>query len=208
VVAEDVARPVGVTRSVLIVDDDPDARAYLEDVFLLEGFEVTALGDPCVVIDRIRDQRFDVVVLDLMMPKLDGLELLAQIRAFDGDLPVIMVTGYPSLETVSASILLGVSAYLAHPITPHELRSAIARIANKHGFLRRSDDELHAAIGLRIRSSREALGLTLDQLACRTRLSASLLSQIERGETSAAVSSLVRIATALDVRLATLFEGY
>jgi CheY-like chemotaxis protein/DNA-binding XRE family transcriptional regulator len=193
---------------VLIVDDEWDVREYLGDVLRLEGLEVTKLGDPCVVIDRIRDQRFDLIVLDLMMPKLDGLDLLAQIRAFDGDLPVIMVTGYPSLETVSASILLGVSAYLAHPITPHELRSAVARIANKHGFLRRSDDELHAAIGRRIRSCREALGLTLDELACRTRLSASLLSQIERGETSAALSSLFQVATALGVRLATLFDGY
>jgi CheY-like chemotaxis protein len=196
-----------VTPSVLIIDDDRDAREYLQDVFRLEGFEVTALSDPTLVIGRLRDQLFHVLVVDLMMPKIDGLELLAQIRAFDQQTPVVMVTGYPSDETMSASIALGISAYLAHPITPAELRGAIARVVTSKSFVLRREEALHAAIGQRIRDARKARGLTLKHLARRTYLSLSLLSQIERAEVSTSISGLFKIATALNLTLTRLCAG-
>ena len=69
--------------SVLVVDDDQDIREYLQDFLSAEGFEVTTLADPTVAVERIRDEVFHLVVLDLMMPKVSGLDLLAQIRAAD-----------------------------------------------------------------------------------------------------------------------------
>jgi DNA-binding NtrC family response regulator len=197
-----------VAPSVLIIDDDADARVYLEDVFRLEGFEVTALSDPAVVIGRIREELFHMLVVDLMMPKIDGIGLLTQIRAFDAEIPVIMVTGYPSVETLSASIALGISAYLAHPIEPSVIRDAIAQIARRPSVARRREQRAHADIGRRIADAREARGLTIERLARLTRLPASLLSQMERGEVSASISALLRIAAALELQLATLFARY
>jgi two-component system OmpR family response regulator len=197
-----------VAPSVLIIDDDADARVYLEDVFRLEGFEVTALSDPAVVIGRIREELFHMLVVDLMMPKIDGIGLLAQIRALDEHIPVIMVTGYPSVETMSASITLGVSAYLAHPIEPSAIRGAIAQIARKPSLAVRHEQRVHTDIGRRIAEARAARGLTAQRLARLTRLPTSLLSQIERGEVSASISALLKIAAVLDVRLATLLAGY
>jgi len=194
--------------SVLVVDDDPDVREYLHDFLAAEGFDVTPLADPTQAVERIRDEVFHLVVLDLMMPKLSGLDLLAQIRAVDDDIAVIILTGYPSLETASASIQHDVSAYIHKPFTPAEFRDVIARIAKKKGLVLRREDELHAAIGRQIRDLRKARGLTLKQMARRTSLSVSLLSQIERAESSASVSSLFKVATALDVRLTDLFGGY
>src|SRR6478736_1688452 len=90
--------------SVLVIDDDPDILEYLQDFLGAEGFDVTTLDDPSIAVERIRDEVYHLVVLDLMMPKLSGLDLLAQIRAVDDDIAVIILTGYPSLETASASI--------------------------------------------------------------------------------------------------------
>ena len=194
--------------SVLVVDDDQDIREYLQDFLHGEGFEVTTLADPTVAVERIRDEDFHLVVLDLMMPKLSGLDLLAQIRSVDDDIAVIILTGYPSLESASASIQHEVSAYLHKPVTPQEFRDAIARIARRKGLVLRREDELHATIGRQIRDLRKARNLTLKQMARRTNLSVSLLSQIERAESSASVSSLFKVATALDVRLTDLFGGY
>jgi DNA-binding NtrC family response regulator len=194
--------------SVLVVDDDEDVREYLVDFLVAEGFDVTAIGNPQVAVERIRDEVFHLVVLDLMMPKLSGLDLLAQIRAVDDDIAVIILTGHPSLESASASIAHDVSAYIHKPVTPAEFRDAIARIAKKKGLVLRREDELHAAIGRQLRDLRKARGLTLKQMARRTNLSVSLLSQIERAESSASVSSLFKVATALDVRLTDLFGGY
>jgi DNA-binding NtrC family response regulator len=194
--------------SVLVVDDDPDILEYLQDFLGAEGFEVTTLADPSLAVERIRDEVFHLVVLDLMMPKVSGLDLLAQIRAVDDDIAVIILTGHPSLDTATASIQHEVSAYIHKPFTPAEFREVIARIAKKKGLVLRREDELHAAIGRQIRDLRKARGLTLKQMARRTNLSVSLLSQIERAESSASVSSLFKVATALDVRLTDLFGGY
>lgn len=194
--------------SVLVVDDDEDIREYLTDFLTAEGFEVETLANPLQAVERVRDGMFHLVVLDLMMPMLSGLDLLAQIRAVDHDIAVIILTGYPSLETASASIAHDVSAYIHKPFTPDEFREAIARIAKKKGLVLRREDELHAAIGRQIRDLRKLRGLTLRQMARRTNLSVSLLSQIERAESSASVSSLFKVATALDVRLTDLFGGY
>ncbi len=194
--------------SVLVVDDDQDIREYLQDFLQAEGFEVTTLEDPSLAVERIRDEVFHLVVLDLMMPKISGIDLLAQIRSVDDDIAVIILTGYPSLETASASIQHEVSAYINKPFTPAEFRDVIARIAKKKGLVLRREDELHAAIGRQIRDLRKARSLTLKQMARRTNLSVSLLSQIERAESSASVSSLFKVATALDVRLTELFGGY
>src|SRR5215213_8860873 len=98
--------------SVLVVDDDPDILEYLVDFLSAEGFEVTPLEDPTLAVERIRDEVFHLVVLDLMMPKVSGLDLLAQIRSVDDDIAVIILTGYPTLETASASIQHDVSAYI------------------------------------------------------------------------------------------------
>src|SRR5690349_16541085 len=194
--------------SVLVVDDDPDILEYLQDFLSAEGFEVTTLGDPTVAVERIRDEVFHLVVLDLMMPKLSGLDLLAQIRAVDDDIAVIILTGYPSLDTATASIQHEVSAYIHKPFTPAEFRDVIARIAKKKGLVLRREDELHAAIGRQIRGLRKKRQRTVKQTARQTNLSVSLHSQIERAESSASVSSLFKVATALDVRLADLFAGY
>ncbi|HEY5923867.1 MAG TPA: response regulator [Kofleriaceae bacterium] len=194
--------------SVLVIDDDPDILEYLQDFLGAEGFEVTALADPSLAVERIRDDVFHLVVLDLMMPKVSGLDLLAQIRAVDDDIAVIILTGHPSLDTATASIQHEVSAYIHKPFTPADFRDVIARIAKKKGLVLRREDELHAAIGRQIRDLRKARGLTLKQMARRTNLSVSLLSQIERAESSASVSSLFKVATALDVRLTDLFAGY
>jgi DNA-binding NtrC family response regulator len=194
--------------SVLVIDDDPDILEYLQDFLNAEGFDVTTLADPSVAVERVRDEVFHLVVLDLMMPKVSGLDLLAQIRAVDDDIAVIILTGYPSLDTATASINHEVSAYIHKPLIAAEFREVIARIAKKKGLVLRREDELHAAIGRQIRDLRKARGLTLKQMARRTNLSVSLLSQIERAESSASVSSLFKVATALDVRLTDLFAGY
>ncbi|HEY1547409.1 MAG TPA: response regulator [Kofleriaceae bacterium] len=194
--------------SVLVIDDDPDILEYLQDFLTAEGFDVTTLSEPTVAVERVRDEVFHLVVLDLMMPKISGLDLLAQIRAVDDDIAVIILTGYPTLDTATASIQHEVSAYIHKPFTPAEFRDVIARIAKKKGLVLRREDELHAAIGRQIRDLRKARGLTLKQMARRTNLSVSLLSQIERAESSASVSSLFKVATALDVPLTDLFGGY
>ena len=194
--------------SILVVDDDKDVCEYLEDFLSHDGYKVVTISDPTQVVDTLRGDEFHICIVDLMMPKLSGIDLLGQIRKVDNDLAVIILTGYPSLETATASIEHDVSAYIKKPFSVDEFRGVIERIARKKGLVLRKEDELHHTIGRNIRELRKTRGLTLKQMSRRTKLSVSLLSQIERAESSASVSSLFKVATALDVRITELFGDF
>jgi DNA-binding NtrC family response regulator len=194
--------------TILIVDDDKDVCEYLQDFLTADGYSVSIVNDPTQALETLREREFHVAVLDLMMPKLSGIDLLEQIRRVDDDIAVIILTGYPSLETATASIEHEVSAYIRKPFSIDEFRDALARIAKKKGLVLRREDELHLTIGRNIRELRKERGLTLKQMSRRTKLSVSLLSQIERAESSASVSSLFKVATALDVKITELFGQF
>ena len=194
--------------SILVIDDDRDICEYLQDFFTSEGYSVKVVNDSTVALEELKQGDYHVAVLDLMMPKLSGIDLLEQIRQVDDDIAVIILTGFPSLETATSSIGYDVSAYIQKPFSIDEFRDTLGRIAKKKGLLLRREDELHATIGRTIRELRKARGLTLKQISRRTSLSVSLISQIERAESSASVSSLFKVATALDVSLTDLFGNF
>ena len=194
--------------NIVVVDDDRDVCEYLQDFLTADGYAVTCVNDPTQALDALREREYHVAVLDLMMPKLSGIDLLGQIRRVDDDIAVIILTGYPSLESATASIEHEVSAYIRKPFSIDEFREALSRIAKKKGLVPRREDELHMTIGRNIRELRKSRGLTLKQMSRRTKLSVSLLSQIERAESSASVSSLFKVATALDVKITELFGQF
>ena len=194
--------------SILVVDDDHDVCEYLEDFLTHEGFRVTTLTDSDKTLEALKQDDYHLIILDLMMPKVSGIELLQQIRKIDNDVAVVILTGYPSLETATTSIQHEVSAYITKPFSSDDFRDVIQRVAKKKGLVLRREDELHATIGRNIRQLRKERNLTLKQMARRTKLSVSLLSQIERAESSASVSSLFKVSTALDVKITDLFGDY
>ena len=192
----------------LVIDDDRAICDYMETFLAKDGFEVKTLQDPALAPDEVRVGRYHLVVLDLMMPKMDGLETLEKIRKIDNDVAVVIFTGYPSLETAVRAMKFDAVDYLKKPFDPDEFRAVIDRVMRKKGLLRTPEENLHRTIGSTIRGLRKEKDLTLKQMATRTGLSVSLLSQIERAESSASISSLYKIAVALDSRIQDLFGDY
>ncbi len=190
---------------ILVVDDESDNAELFKALLIKEGYLVTALLDPTKVIATLKEGNFHLVILDMMMPKLSGTEVLEQIRELDDDVAVIVATGFPTVETAVASLKLAASDYVKKPIDPVNFIETVKRVLEKKGITRDPEAELHRTIGRFIREGRTRQNLTLKQLARRTGLSVSLLSQIERAESSASISSLYRIATALRVRMSELF---
>ena len=115
--------------NVLVVDDDTDVCEYLEDFLGSEGYSVRCVNDPANALEALRDDDYHVCVLDLMMPNINGIDVLSKIRQTDDDIAVIILTGYPSLETATSSIEHEVSAYIRKPFSINEFRDAIQRIA-------------------------------------------------------------------------------
>ncbi|MFO0664357.1 MAG: response regulator [Polyangiaceae bacterium] len=193
---------------ILIVDDDKAILEYMQVLLEKDGFLVKTLTDPTLVEEEVKGGGYHLLILDLMMPKMDGIETLKRVRKLDSDIAVVIYTGYPNLETAVASMKLDAVDYLRKPFNVDEFRDVLDRVMRKKGLARTPEEQLHRAIGDTIRQLRKDKDLTLKQMSRRTGLSVSLLSQIERAESSASISSLYKIAIALDARVRDLFGQY
>ncbi len=190
---------------ILVVDDEQDNCDYLKLVLTREGYEVVTTTDPTQTVDILRGSDFHLVILDMMMPQMSGTEVLEQIRKYDTDIAVIVATAYPTVDTAVASLKAQASDYVKKPMEPEQFIAAVRNALQKKGLSQDPEADLHRAIGRVIRDARKTQELTLKQLARRTGLSVSLLSQIERAESSASISSLYKIASALQLRMGELF---
>ena len=193
---------------ILIVDDDKAICDYMQTLLEKDGFTVKTMSDPTLVEDEVRQGEYHVMILDVMMPKLDGIEVLKRVRAVDSDVAVIMFTAHPNLDTAVASMKLDAVDYIKKPFNVDEFREVLARVMKRKGLARTPEEQLHRIIGDTIRTMRKERELTLKQMSRRTGLSISLLSQIERAESSPSISSLYKIAVALDARIQELFGKY
>ena len=112
---------------VLVVDDDPALTRSLARVLRGAGFEVATAESGAAAIEHVRHSTFDVVVSDITMPEMDGIELLRAIRAHDLDLPVLLLTGAPALESAIGAVEYGAFKYLTKPAADDELISNVSR---------------------------------------------------------------------------------
>lgn len=190
---------------ILIVDDDKAICDFMQSLLEKDGFVVKTLSDSTLVEDEVRQGDYHVLILDLMMPKLDGIEVLKKIRTIDSDIAVVIFTAHPNLDSAVASMKLDAVDYIKKPFNVDEFRDVLSRVMKKKGLARTPEEQLHKIIGDTIRTMRKEKELTLKQMSRRTGLSISLLSQIERAESSPSISSLYKIAIALDSKIQDLF---
>jgi DNA-binding NtrC family response regulator len=110
---------------VLVVDDDLIVLASCRRVLEAAGFAVaTAVGMTEAVVALV-EQGFGLIVVDIKMPQLDGLQLIKKVRAWRTPIPVIAMSGYPTSEMVLSSLAGGAFAFLPKPFTPDELLAAL-----------------------------------------------------------------------------------
>ena len=129
---------------ILIVDDDKAICEYMQTLLERDGFQVKTLSDPSTVEDEVRQGGYHLIVLDLMMPKLDGIEVLRRIRKLDSDIAVVIFTGFPNLETAVASMKLDAVDYLKKPFNVDEFREVLSRVMREGaGPTRRSSSLGH-----------------------------------------------------------------
>ena len=112
-----------VEAKVLVVDDDRDAVDILTLLLRREGFEVRAAHGGREALDLLEHELVDVVLLDIMMPGMDGFQVCATLRADQRtrDIPIILLTAKDDVETRVVGMRLGVSEFLTKPINKHEL---------------------------------------------------------------------------------------
>ena len=192
---------------ILVIDDDEDICLYLKEFLTREGFRVTTVTKPLDALPEIKEGRHQIVLLDVRMPDVDGVQLLQEIRAIDSDICVIVMTAYPSVESAVDTMKSDAFDYLRKPFELEQLRQVVQRAVREKGLMIDAEERVNQVLGAKIRQLRKDRALTLKQLANKTALSVSLISQIELGKSAASVSTLRKLATALGVSMSYLFEG-
>lgn len=100
---------------ILIVDDEPAIRRILRDILEMEKYEVDEAADGMECLVKVKQRRYDVLILDIKMPKLDGMEALDRIQQLSPDTPVIMISGHADIDTAVAAVKKGAFDFVSKP---------------------------------------------------------------------------------------------
>lgn len=119
---------------VLVLDDEPIVGKRLQPALAKVGCDVEVFEAPRPALERIEAKRFDVVVTDIRMDEVDGIEVLEKVLARWPETRVIMITGYATVEVAREAMAKGAFDFIAKPFKPQELRDVIAKAAEALGF--------------------------------------------------------------------------
>jgi DNA-binding response OmpR family regulator len=112
---------------VLIVDDEAKMRKSLREILELEGYQVADAQDGTSALSQLDQAAFDLIMLDLKMPGMDGLEVMAQVRATNIDTRIIMLTAHGSLDSAIHALRQGAYDYILKPSPPNEILASVSR---------------------------------------------------------------------------------
>ena len=123
---------------ILVVDDDAIVTVSCRRILESEGFEVVCVPSADEALETIKRYDFDLLLIDLKMPKRDGLYLMKEIKKDLPEVPIIVMSGYPTRETIADVLKLGATQFIPKPFRPDELmksvRQAIQKISSKKSF--------------------------------------------------------------------------
>ena len=130
----------GQTPRILLVDDEQSVQELLSFPLRKDGYEVVQAGDGKEALELFRESRFDLVVLDVMMPKMDGLECCRRLRS-KSSVPIIMLTARSEEGDKIVGLELGADDYITKPFSVREFRSRVKALLRRSAMARDEGDE-------------------------------------------------------------------
>lgn len=118
-------------HSILVVDDELLIRDLLYDFFSGQGWKVAIAENAHRALEIMSEQEIDLVLSDIKMPGMDGLELTSQLHETYPEMPVVLMTGYPSVDTAVAALRSNVSDYIVKPFNINQLFKSVLNTVNK-----------------------------------------------------------------------------
>ena len=114
------------TANILVVEDEADTRATLSSILEDTGYKVTQLEKGAEALESVRSRSFDVVITDIRLPDIGGMEILELAKEINPEVAVVMMTGYASVETAIEAVNQGAYAYFVKPVNPDEIKTTIS----------------------------------------------------------------------------------
>jgi len=112
----------------LCVDDNEELRTNLQKQFLDEGFDVETAVDGEMALEKIKMNQYDLILLDLKLPKMDGMGVLREVKKLDKHPRIIMLTGVDEVSTALECVKLGAKDYISKPYDPEELLHIVIKV--------------------------------------------------------------------------------
>ncbi len=122
-------------EQILIVEDDEVVRDYLVEILADFGYESVTAIDGDDGLKKFREYEFSMVLTDVRMPIMDGLSMLKKMRAEDPGIPIIVITGYPTVDSAVESLVAGADYYLVKPINIDDLKVKIIKAFEKRRMI-------------------------------------------------------------------------
>ena len=118
------------SRKMLTVDDSPSVRKLVKFTLKAKGYQVSSAADGAEALDLVKQEDFDAIILDINMPRMNGLEFLKHIKAHDqyASIPVIMLTTEGQDDDKDKAVALGATAYMVKPFKPTQLLTLLEKI--------------------------------------------------------------------------------
>jgi signal transduction histidine kinase/CheY-like chemotaxis protein len=170
---------------ILVIDNEPRMVDSLKTLLAMEGYDVVGEQDPRQAVDHLERQEFDLIITDIKMPGMDGIELMRKVRDKDPHLGVVLITGYASLDTAKNAVEEGAFGYLTKPLEIDELKLVVARGIEKRNSERERIQLLNA-----LRVANETLELKLAQLDALASAGNLLATTMDLEEALTAILSL------------------
>jgi FixJ family two-component response regulator len=199
--------PAPPALSIVSMDDDEDFRQYIAGVLRQQGHDVRAVGTAEEFFAACESRLPDAVLLDMKMGRTSGEDVLVELRKRWPKLCVIVVTGYPTMDSMRQTFKQDVFDYLAKPFSVDELSRVLSQAAAALGLGQRPQDRLRVELGRLIRLARTQRAWTLKDLSDACDLSVSQISSIERGAHLPSLESLLAIAAALETPPSVWFDA-
>ena len=149
--------------SVLVVDDERLIRDIITDFLGMEGYNVTAVSDGEAALEELKENNYQIVITDLKMPKIDGLQLLKKIQEMNKDLIPIMMTGYGTVETAIEAMKKGAYDYVLKPFKSEDLLMVVKR-ALEQQRLKQENIHLKEILSLYMLSGAISSSLSMDEI--------------------------------------------
>ena len=112
-------------KNILIVDDDRVVLASCKRILESEGYAVSLTPNVKEALEMLEEKKFDLLLVDVIMPEYDGMYLIGNVRENLPHLPILVMSGYPTPETISSGMRMGATHFIAKPFTPDELIAAV-----------------------------------------------------------------------------------
>jgi two-component system response regulator (stage 0 sporulation protein F) len=128
-----MVREIEMTNSdikILVVDDEEHTRLGYAEVLRLEDYDVDVAENGAVGLEMAKKNRYDVIITDLRMPEMDGTVFIENLRKFDQDVKVVVITAFGSFKSYKKATSLGVVEYINKPVRAKDLKEAILKVLN------------------------------------------------------------------------------